>query len=432
MNQEQLYQIFLRSGKVSTDTRRIEKDSIFFALKGDRFNGNLFAGEALSKGASYAMVDEPAGKTDDRCILVDDVLKTLQNLATMHRRTMNIPVLGITGTNGKTTTKELIAAVVSAKMNVLYTKGNLNNQIGVPLTLLELNKSHQFAIIEMGASHPGDIDELCNIAEPTLALITNIGQAHLEGFGSPEGVIKTKTELYRYIQKHGGTIFYNRENEILSSEVSKLKDVQLKTYGTSGDADCKGSFIAADPFVSLKIAGEQELVKTMLAGKYNFENILAAACIGKYLGYDTTTIRNALASYQPVNNRSQIKETASNTILVDCYNANPTSMKVSVDSFLHMDTLRHKKALILGDMLELGTYSDTEHKKIMDIVNHQKNVLAFFVGEIFSKHQLYTPSRCFKNAEELIAHLKENPLRDAMILLKGSRGIKLETVLENL
>lgn len=424
---DELYRIFLECDGISTDTRKITPGSIFFALKGENFNANQFASQALEQGCSYAVIDEKEFAVSDKCILVQDVLKTLQQLANFHRRQFNIPVIGITGSNGKTTSKELIGAVLSTTYQVLITEGNLNNHLGVPFTLLRLNMDHEMAIIEMGASKPGDIQELCEIAEPTHGIITNIGAAHIEGFGSLDGVIKTKTELYRFLQNNDGTIFYNASDEVLCKHLPD--DTNCIGFGNQSGL-VNGEITALTPYVNFKWKSENYSsaeIKTHLVGNYNFYNFLAAVCIGKFFETDAEKINDALASYIPSNKRSQIEKTERNTLIIDCYNANATSMKAAIDNFLAID--HPYKLAILGDMLELGAISKGEHQKIVDLLK-DKNCEVILVGGEFENTK--TNYLKFKTAHDLIQSGKLEKFNNHLILIKGSRGIKLESVLAQL
>lgn len=356
----------MECGKVTTDSRNCPAGSMFIALKGATFNGNAFAAQALKQGCRYAVIDEPE-YAGEGTILVEDCLKTLQQLANYHRRQLHLPVIGITGTNGKTTTKELISTVLSRKFNTLYTEGNLNNHIGVPLTLLRLNPQHEMAVVEMGASHPGDIKELVDIAEPDYGIITNVGRAHLQGFGSFEGVIRTKGELYDFLRAKGGaTIFIQNENPYLNGIAGGLTCVR---YGQTPGLYVSGELISCSPFLSFRWAagGISHEVATHLIGSYNLDNMLAAVAIGRYFGVPDEDISDALASYLPHNNRSQLKETADNKLIVDAYNANPTSMMAALKNFRLIEAPH--KMVILGDMKELGTVSHEEHQKVVDYLN---------------------------------------------------------------
>ena len=426
MTTEEIYQIFIKSHKISTDSRKIEKDCIFFALRGDNFNGNTFAKTALEKGAAYAIIDEPDFLISNKTILVENVLQTLKDLANLHRRKLGIPILAITGTNGKTTTKELTSIVLSKKFNVSFTEGNLNNHIGVPITLLKMNSDTEFGVVEMGANHPGEINELCAIAEPDFGIITNIGKAHLEGFGSFEGVIQTKSELFRHIKSNNGIIFYNHDNPILTELAIDIKN--KINYG-SKNAGFNGELLSSPPFVHLKVNFRKGVLylNTNLTGDYNFENIMAAACIGNYFEVDPIEIQYALKSYYPQNNRSQLINKNGLKITMDAYNANPTSMQASIKSF--MSNVSNNSYLILGDMLELGDYSRQEHTAILELLRNYPSVNVFTVGKNF--YEIAPDFNCkpFQNVELLCKYLQENPIKDGNILIKGSRGIQLEKVL---
>ncbi len=425
MKTEEIYSLFIQHPQISTDTRKIIPDSIFFALKGASFNGNLFAAEALEKGAAFAIVDEPVESSDSRIIRVDDVLKSLQDLAAFHRKKLALPVLAITGTNGKTTTKELTAAVLSKKYRLIFTQGNLNNHIGVPLTLLQLDQTHEMAVIEMGANHPGEIDTLCRIASPDFGLITNVGKAHLEGFGSFEGVIQTKTEMYRFLKEKNGRCFVNADNDILCN---KLEGLSASRYGSSDDCDLCGEAASTDYFLTVKARFQKGwlYLKSKLIGAYNTENILAAACIGQFFNVDPLAIQEAIAAYTPSNNRSQLIESSSNTIIMDAYNANPTSMMAALKNFVSIE--KSNKVLILGDMLELGEASITEHQRIVDFVSQYPFDEIILVGNNFAETQRDKKIKEFKHVELLSDYLTKQPLKNKLILMKGSRGISLEKI----
>ncbi len=426
---EKIYQIFCQKKFISTDSRNVEKESIFFALKGERFNGNRFAKDALDKGASFAIIDEEEFQTSNQTILVTDVITTLTNLARFHREKLGIPILAITGTNGKTTTKELIAAVLSKKFKVSSTQGNLNNHIGVPLTLLKMNQETEFGIVEMGANHPGEIAQLCKIADPDYGIITNIGKAHLEGFGSFEGVKKTKSELYQYLGAKNGIVFYNKDNEILNELVQHVEN--KITYG-SKNADLTGELIQSPPFVNGKANFKKGLLylNSNLIGDYNFENIMGAACIGNYFEVDPLKIQQAIKEYHPENNRSQLIEKNGRKIIMDAYNANPTSMQASIKSFL--TTTPGLKTFILGDMLELGEYSIQEHQNILEILKNNSSDQVFLIGSNFSKVADKFHYQSFNNVSQFCEYLINNKNLTNNILIKGSRGIQLEKVLEYL
>lgn len=413
---------------VSTDTRNLPTRCIFFALKGANFDGNKFALQALQGGAALAVVDDPQYAIDDRFILVDNTLRALQELAREWREEWvtlgnckTKGVIGITGTNGKTTTKELIAAVLSKLYNVHYTQGNLNNQIGVPLTILQLKAHHDLAIIEMGASHPGDIKELVEIAQPQFALITNVGKAHLEGFGSFEGVMDTKAELYDWVVAHKGQIFVNEDNAYLKQMLLKSIDKSSLSY------DEKDEYKAGRK--SFAYHTGTMLSGTHLVGDYNSENIQAAIKVGQVFDIDDKDIIEAIRDYIPSNNRSQLKQTEHNTLIIDAYNANPTSMQAAILNFIKYDTTQ-EKVFILGDMRELGSYSHTEHQNIVNMLLEQKQTQVLLIGEEFAKTT--APYPIFKNNNEMVAYLAQHPLTNKTILLKGSRGIHLETLIDNL
>ncbi len=416
-----LYQHYLQSTGVTTDTRLIREGSIFFALKGENFDGNKFAGEALQKGASMAVVDDP-GLEETAFFHVDNTLKALQDLAAHHRKTINIPVIGLTGTNGKTTTKELIREVLVKKYRVHATQGNLNNHIGVPLTVLGISKDTEIAVVEMGANHIGEIAELCAIAKPTHGMITNIGIAHIEGFGSYEGVIKAKSELYDHLQQVAGIAFVNNDNSLLTELSSAISTV---TYGTSTKADVYGNISSSVPF--LEIGWDGMKLKTHLYGDYNFENIMAAICIGKHFKLDPVHISDAITSYIPANNRSQVINSSSNTIFLDAYNANPSSMLASIMQFEKQEAV--KKVLILGDMLELGKTSQEEHRKIISEIANKFETVILVGPEFMAASNIST---AFIDTAMAASWLREHPVHDAHILIKGSRGIALESLTEHL
>lgn len=421
-----LYSIFKKHPEITTDTRHCTEGAIFFALKGANFNGNEYAAKALEWGCSYAVVDEEKYATNSNIILVEDSLKALQQLANYHRKRLRIPVIAITGTNGKTTTKELVSSVLSQEYNVISTSGNYNNHIGVPLTLLRIKKEHEIAIIEMGANHVGEIKFLCELAEPNFGLITNIGRAHLEGFGSFENIIKAKGELYDFIRTtKEGKVFVDFDNSYLK-EMSEGMTVLY--YGLKDDLFISGKVLTVNPYLefSWKFASNRQKIKTQLVGEYNLTNALAAITIGKYFGVKTNLINKAISGYEPTNNRSQLKNTDKNMLIVDAYNANPTSMHAALENFSHMDIER--KALILGDMKELGVNTDAEHQKIADYIaeHHFDHVL--LVGENFGRTN--TSHTKLKDLEELKAHLHEYPIENSYILIKGSRGIQLENAID--
>ncbi|MCE1156238.1 MAG: UDP-N-acetylmuramoyl-tripeptide--D-alanyl-D-alanine ligase [Bacteroidales bacterium] len=426
-----LYDLFLQHPVVTTDSRSCPEGSLFFALKGDKFNANAFAADALAKGCSYAVIDDARYATDDRCIVVADVLKALQELATLHRKSMPAKIIGITGSNGKTTTKELIAAVLKQRFDVLYTQGNLNNHIGVPLTLLQLRPHHQLAIIEMGANHPGEIQLLSSIARPDFGIITNVGKAHLEGFGSFEGVKQTKAELYRYIAGEGLAIFINRSNAHLAEMAGKAgidPEKQIGyTLGVSDDPACvSGEITANDPLLKMKChTGDEVVIQTNLIGAYNAENVLAAVAIGQFFGLSGNEIKQGLEAYQPTNNRSQLTITAHNQLVVDAYNANPSSMQAAIQNFSMLEA--SCKTLILGDMLELGNDSRAEHQTLVNLLKEKKLTRVYLVGNEFQSVETDYPR--YATVEALQEVLSAHPVRNCLILIKGSRGIQLEKII---
>lgn len=416
-----LYDLFIHNPQITTDSRNCPKGSIFFALKGDKFDGNQYAGKALASGCVYAVIDNPDYYIGERTILVDNVLKTLQQLAHHHRKVLGLPIIGITGTNGKTTTKELLAAVLSTKFNLLYTEGNFNNHIGVPLTLLRLTHDHEMAVIEMGASHPGDIKELVDIVHPNYGIITNVGRAHLEGFGSFEGVIRTKGELYDYIRRSKGKIFIKKENEYLQSIAKGIEQI---TYGNGDDAFASGQVVSCDPFLvfNWKQQGKLHTVETHMIGSYNLDNVLAAVAVGHFFKIPAERISRAIAAYEPTNNRSQFKKTENNELIIDAYNANPSSMKVALDNFITMPV--QPKAIILGDMRELGPTSDELHAEVVEQIKKGQFDKVFLCGEHFSKvGKEFSP---FATTEAMTEELRRQPLKGYHILIKGSHSMGLE------
>lgn len=429
---EYIYQYFLKYPQISTDSRNTEDGSIFVALKGEHFDGNQYAEEALNKGAAYVIVDDPSvKKNENQYILVSDALKTLQELASMHRKNYPIPLIGITGSNGKTTTRNLTAGVLGNKYKVLSPKKNLNNHIGVPLTLLELRDKHEIAVIEMGANHPGEIDLLCKIAQPTHGIITNIGKAHLEGFGSYEGVFQAKTELYRYLENVKGTIFYNNDDPLLTKTANNL-NCEKFSYGTTNSPDFYIESYKTDPYVQVSFPpgkNKDQTIRSNLIGLYNLENIIAALSIGSYFKIPTEKMKKTIQNYIPNQNRSQIIKTKSNYIILDAYNANPTSMKLAIENFSLQDA--KNKALILGDMFELGKYAEEEHQKIIDYAESKNLNEIYLVGKHFSS--IHTGShKTFQSTKDLINWLTQYPLSQKSILIKGSRGMTLEKLIDYL
>lgn len=433
MDVKELYSIFCKHPMVTTDSRMCIRDSIFFALKGDRFNGNLFAEQALESGCSYAVIDEWDGEIkNERIIKVENVLTTLQKLANFHRRKLKIPIIGITGTNGKTTTKELIAISLSRKFKVAFTQGNFNNHIGVPLTLLSMDKSHEIGVVEMGANHLGDIKELCEIVEPNYGIITNVGRAHLEGFETFENVVSAKCELYDFIREHEGKVFVNRDNKIL---YDLSEDLDRILYGKDDPSlFASGSIADTTPFLEFdwSFFDSSYRVKTHLVGEFNFDNAIAAVAISKFFGINAERISAALEEYEPTNYRSQFMRTEKNDLIIDTYNANPTSMKTSLDFFASIPTIL-PKMVILGEMKELGAFSVEEHKKMIDYLEKQTFTLKYLVGSIF-KNLIKDDDKCryFENVEELIKELESNPVSNHYIFLKGSHSVQLEKVISYL
>lgn len=422
-----LYDIYLESGEISTDTRSIQPGCIFFALKGDRFNANAFADEALEKGASYAVVDEAEYAVSDRHLLVEDTLITLQKLSRFHRDELKIPVIGLTGSNGKTTSKELIHAVLSRRFNTQATHGNLNNHIGVPLTLLRIKPKHQIAVIEMGANHVGEIAMLSELANPTHGLITNIGRAHIGLFGGYDNVIRAKSELFQHLLANGGTPFINSRNDILSKMAERFAAPVL--FPSKGDF-YHAELVDADPFVRL-IADNGALVETQMIGSYNFENIAAALCIGKYFGVDPESANKAVAEYRPQNMRSQIVKKESNTIILDAYNANPSSMLAAIENF--SKSRAERKVLILGDMFELGEESAREHRLLGELIHAHGFREVYLCGNLISEAMAEIPyAHHFRDKRDLIAALKDAGINGALVLVKASRGIGLEDVVDYL
>lgn len=431
-----LYEIYKSHSIISTDSRTCPVGSLFFALKGENFDANAFALGALEKGASYAVIDKPEYAVDERFILVNDSLKTLQDLARFHRRQLGTKIIGITGTNGKTTTKELIATVLSQKFNTHFTQGNFNNHIGVPLTLLQLKPEHEIAVVEMGANHPGEIKLLTEIAEPDFGLITNVGKAHLEGFGSFEGVKKTKAELYDFLRQHNGKIFLNEENENLQEMAQKSgfsEKHSILGYALNSRIEGKlatGKIVSGSPFLEMECSTSEGSfgVKTQLIGRYNAENVLAAVSIGAFFGISNEKIKFALENYQPQNNRSQYIQTAKNRLIIDAYNANPTSMQAAILNFAEMED--ENKTLIIGDMLELGEQSDAEHQRIVDLIVEKGFTDVFLVGKCFQAVKSNFIN--FADVDELTAYLQKNPFQNRFILVKGSHGIHLEKIIGEL
>lgn len=424
---EQLYKVYLRSKGICTDSRSVQEGTIFFALKGSNFNGNLYAADALDKGALLAVVDEEQYVRNENYLLVPDVLKALQELARHHRRQLDIPILAITGSNGKTTTKELIQAVLSRKYKTYATKGNLNNHIGVPLTLLAMDSTIELGIVEMGANKIGDIQELCEIAEPSHGVITNIGKAHIEGFGGIEGVLRGKSELFQWLRQTGGQVFINSHQEMLSSMARRFSN-PVRFGRVEDEFSCE--LIGLEPFIRYKTR-QGAIYETHLLGSYNFQNIEAALCIGQYFEVEDAVANEAIATYIPNMNRSQLLERAGLRIILDAYNANPTSVKAAVDNLKEMKA--DSKGAIIGDMLELGPEEEQEHYKVGLQFAGAKIDLVVFVGtRMKSAHKACPEALYFETRDSAAAYLRENPPRDMLLLLKASRGIGLEKLLDAL
>ncbi len=435
MIHNKIYKAFLNCNKVSIDTRTIQKNDMFWALKGEAFNGNNYIDKAFEKGALYVVTDNKKYIEQNNCIYVKDSLEALQKFANFYIKKLNILILAITGTNGKTTTKELISKVLMKKYNVGYTKGNFNNHIGVPLTLLSFTSKTEIGVVEMGANHPGEIKLLCETAQPKFGIITNIGKAHLEGFGSLQGVIKAKSELYNFLNNNEGKIFINYDNEILKQLINKQEIIK---YGTGNDIFCKGSIINQDFFVNCKVQfnqGEAVEINSKLLGSYNFENILATACVGKYFKVADKDIKTAIEDYVPQNNRSQlINSKKGNKIILDAYNANPASMGLALGNFKNISS--KEKVLIIGDMLELGKESLKEHTKIIETVREAGFKNIHLIGECFKEAseniKLKTNMFFYENVNDLISSLEYEKINNSTLLIKGSRGIKLEKLIEYL
>ncbi len=430
MEPSNLYQYYLSHSIICTDTRKITPGCLFFALKGDNFDANTFAPQALELGAAFAVIDNPEFKTDDRFILVDDVLFALQQLGRYHREQLNIPVIGLTGSNGKTTTKELVNSVLAQKFQTSATKGNLNNHIGVPLTLLEIGADTEIAIVEMGANHQKEIQMLCEICRPDFGLITNVGKAHLEGFGGFEGVKKGKGELYDFLEKHSGVVFINKDNSFLLEMAKNRSFKEVVFYGKNSSDEVSGELLDNDPHLKLwwTFKGENHEVSSQLTGIYNFENILAAIAVGLRFGLTSDEINKGINSYEPRNNRSQIIKTSFNTVIGDYYNANPSSMMAALENMTQLKA--EKKVAILGDMFEVGEDSAREHENVV-----QKTLSFHFdelilIGEEFYKMNERADATFYRTTAEAAEALKKKPIKDALVLLKGSRGMKLEGLVE--
>jgi len=427
-----LYSIFKENSIICIDSRKVESGCIFFALKGDNVDGNKYASQAIADGASYAVIDDKDMLDGGQMILVEDVLETLQQLATYHREQLKIPLICITGTNGKTTTKELTAKVLSKKFNTIATLGNFNNHLGVPLSILRISSETEVAVIELGANHVGEIDFLCGIAQPTHGLITNIGKAHLEGFGDLEGVKEAKSELYKYLQKNGGKAFVNYDNEMLRELAGEMNVV---SYGTASGCTCQGTLVSVERYLQLSYhleEGAQDVSKinSQLMGAYNFENVLAAICIGSFFQVPAAGIVAAIEDYVPNNSRSQEIQTATNHVIMDAYNANPMNMRAALESF--SGQVKSERAVILGDMLELGSYAQEEHRAIVEYLIAQSYDRVILVGEAFSKVSSMLRCENFATVKEARTWLESFPINGMTILVKGSRGIGLEALLDKL
>ena len=427
MKIEKLHQLFLKFNVVSTDTRSISNGALFFALKGDNFNGNDFAKKALDSGASYCIIDEQQSQSNARFILVPDVLITLQELANFHRKYLNIPIIAITGSNGKTTTKELINSVLGQRYKTHATQGNYNNHIGVPLTLLQMDTSVDIGIVEMGANHIGEIANLCQISAPNYGYITNFGKAHLEGFGSAEGVVKGKCELYDYLKSNEGVVFINGDDKKQVQQIGDYKSVNI--FSKDNSSNIQVSMTSQTPFISFESQGCT--MESQLVGIYNFSNAAAAIAMGCFFEVSLENIKKGIASYTPNNNRSQIIQKGSNTIILDAYNANPSSMEVALDNFNSM--ISPLKIVILGDMFELGVHSKSEHQAVIDEVNSLNFSSAYYVGShFFELASDSSKANFFKTTESFRNQLQSLVFKDALILIKGSRGMALESILDSL
>ena len=430
MTTEQLYKIYLKNPQICTDTRKITASCLFFALKGDNFDGNKFAQQAIESGAAYAIIDDTEYALDDRFIVVQDVLETLQDLARLHRKQLKIPVIGITGSNGKTTSKELIRSVLSQQFNTFATEGNLNNHIGVPLSILSITSDCEIAIIEMGANHQREIAFLCSISQPSHGMITNIGKAHLEGFGGIEGVRIGKGELYEYLYKSGGIVFLNDDDQTLSNMARERGLAQTVGYGTGDNNFVSARLKNSSPCLSIDwnlLGQSKHIAFSNLPGIYNFDNICAAICIGVYFNLSPEKINKGINSYKPLNNRSQLLETPNNTIICDYYNANPSSMIVALENL--EATEAKSKVLILGDMFELGEESANEHRLILEKALLTKADRRILVGEEFYNLKEIKGAEFYKTTSQAYDALNLDPIKKSTILLKGSRGMKLESLL---
>ena len=417
---EKIYQYYSEKYLVSTDSRKIEKGCVFVALKGEHFDGNDFAYQVAEENvAACVIADRKNLPHHERLFIVEDSLTTLQELAKLHREKCNIPIIGITGTNGKTTTKELVASVLSKKFNLIYTQGNFNNHLGLPLTILRIKPDTEMAVVEMGANHQNEIAHLCTIAKPDFGIITNIGKAHLEGFGSFEGVVKTKNELYDFIRSKNGSLFVNHDNDLL---MNLSKNIDSQTYGKDNNANIKADIISSNPY--LCINWDDTEIKTNLVGDYNFENVMAAISVGQYFNVEKELIIEALENYTPTNNRSQFIKSDKNEIVMDAYNANPSSMHHSIRNFKKI--AKENTLLILGDMKELGGESENEHRNIINLLEELEFNNVILVGHEFKKVSENTDYMNFDNVEELISYINHNDIAGKKILIKGSNSTHLE------
>ncbi|HOU67240.1 MAG TPA: UDP-N-acetylmuramoyl-tripeptide--D-alanyl-D-alanine ligase [Paludibacteraceae bacterium] len=421
MEIKEIYSLYKAHPSITTDSRNCSENSIFFAMKGVSFNGNEYAQKAIENGCSYAFVDEKQYANGTNILYVENCLSTLQQLAKFHRVTLGTKIIGITGTNGKTTTKELVSAVLQRKYSTLYTQGNFNNHLGVPLTLLRLTSEHEIAVVEMGANHPGEIRELVEIVRPNYGIITNVGKAHLEGFGSFEGVVKTKAALYEFLRETNGEIFINYDNEILQSISSGIKAFK---FGKNSNYDVVADIYSSDPFLSVE--WHDKIIQTHLIGAYNFENVMAAIAVGHKMGISDDEIVAAIEAYEPTNNRSQFKDSGRNQLIIDAYNANPTSMNASLHDFLQMN--KPNKIVILGDMKELGADSMKEHVAIAELLKKSDLKDVFLIGPCFmeSTDQFHR----FETTDELIDWLRLNPINNSNLLIKGSNSMHLTKVVD--
>jgi len=426
---EELYKVYKTHPVISKDSRNIPMGCIYFALKGDSFDGNKFASESIERGAAYAVVDNPKLADKKNCLLVEDALTALQQLANYHRKKLTIPIIGITGSNGKTTTKELISSVLSAKYKTLSTKGNYNNHIGVPLTVLEINDSHEIAVVEMGANHQGEIEFLCNICEPTHGMITNIGKAHLEGFGGVEGIKKGKSELFRFLEKTSGIVFINNDDDVLKGlSYSKTQIF----YGVDKSSDCAGKLLNSHPRLSgsWNCKGKSGKISPNLYGEYNFYNILAAICIGNYFEVDSNLIDDSINSYESEMNRSQLIKKDGYTVYLDAYNANPSSVRLAIENF--EKNVKGSKVVFLGDMFELGSEAEVEHRKVIEYLEKSNAISScILVGKNFFSQKINNDRfQFFKTTEEAQKCYQRLNKINISFLIKGSRGMKMETILE--